>query len=37
MIVMEYAEGGTVFEYLQDQKGELIPEDEILNLFVGCI
>lgn len=30
-IVMEYAEGGDLWRYIQDRKGKLIPEKQILN------
>ncbi|XP_046669961.1 serine/threonine-protein kinase Nek8-like isoform X1 [Homalodisca vitripennis] len=32
-IVMEFATKGTLHEYLQKQKGELLPQEIILNLF----
>jgi serine/threonine protein kinase len=34
MIVMEYASGGTIFEYLQERRGELLEEREIMSLFL---
>ena len=37
MIVMEYAEGGTIFEYLQSRGGDLLEESEILHLFVQMV
>ncbi|RDD38533.1 Serine/threonine-protein kinase Nek8 [Trichoplax sp. H2] len=37
MIVMEYAEGGTIFEYLQQRRDELLSEEEILHLFVQIL
>eukprot|EP00039_Didymoeca_costata_P007607 m.101671 g.101671 ORF g.101671 m.101671 type:complete len:698 (+) comp13751_c0_seq2:108-2201(+) len=37
MIVMEYAEGGTIFEYLQARHGELLPEKDIMSLFVQMV
>jgi NIMA (never in mitosis gene a)-related kinase 8 len=36
MIVMEFAEGGTIFEYLQSRES-LLEEEEILNLFVQMV
>ena len=36
MIVMEYAEGGTIFEYLQS-RDSLLEEEEILQLFVQMV
>ncbi|XP_006811323.1 serine/threonine-protein kinase Nek8-like [Saccoglossus kowalevskii] len=37
MIVMEYAEGGTLFEYLQQKGNNLLEEEEILHLFVQTL
>ncbi|XP_072173029.1 serine/threonine-protein kinase Nek8-like [Diadema setosum] len=37
MIVMEYAEGGTLFEYLQQRGNALIEEDEVLRLFAQIL
>eukprot|EP00040_Diaphanoeca_grandis_P034324 m.212373 g.212373 ORF g.212373 m.212373 type:complete len:708 (-) comp33125_c0_seq1:92-2215(-) len=37
MIVMEYAEGGTIFEYLQSRGGELLAESEVMHLFVQIV
>ncbi|XP_072019218.1 serine/threonine-protein kinase Nek8-like [Amphiura filiformis] len=37
MIVMEYAEGGTVFEYLQQRGKALLEEQEVMHLFVQII
>eukprot|EP00037_Helgoeca_nana_P030767 m.383513 g.383513 ORF g.383513 m.383513 type:complete len:265 (-) comp28261_c2_seq1:1516-2310(-) len=37
MIVMEYAEGGTIFEFLQSRNGELLDEKEILHYFVQMV
>ena len=37
MIVMEYAEGGTIFEFLQNRQGELLPEKEIVHYFVQMV
>jgi len=37
MIVMEYAEGGTVFEYLQQRNGRLLEEEEILKFFAQML
>ncbi|XP_030851438.1 serine/threonine-protein kinase Nek8 [Strongylocentrotus purpuratus] len=37
MIVMEYAEGGTVFEYLQQRGNALIEEDEVLRLMAQIL
>lgn len=37
MIVMEYAEGGTIFEFLQSRDGELLSEDDIMYLFVQMV
>eukprot|EP00041_Stephanoeca_diplocostata_P037621 m.1430622 g.1430622 ORF g.1430622 m.1430622 type:complete len:489 (+) comp25074_c0_seq11:581-2047(+) len=34
MIVMEYAEGGTIFELLQGRQGELLDEKDVLHYFV---
>ena len=34
VIVMEYVTGGTLFDYIQRQKDEYIPEDKIISLFV---
>ena len=36
MIVMEYAEGGTIFEFLQSRE-TLLDEEEILHLFVQMV
>ncbi|KAA6372413.1 MAG: putative G2-specific protein kinase nimA, partial [Streblomastix strix] len=33
-IVMDYADGGDLFQRIQKQKGQFMPEDEILNYFV---
>ncbi|EDO46185.1 predicted protein [Nematostella vectensis] len=37
MIVMEYAQGGTIYDYLQQRGGKLMDEDEILRLFVQIL
>jgi NIMA (never in mitosis gene a)-related kinase len=37
MIAMEYAQGGTIFDYLQQRGGKLLDEDEILRLFVQIL
>lgn len=37
MIVMEYAEGGTIFEFLQSRNGELLDEKEIMHYFVQMV
>jgi len=37
MIVMEYMEGGTLFDYLQQQNGQLLEEKEILRIFVQML
>ena len=37
MIVMEYAHGGTMYDYLQKRKGKFLDEDEILRLFVQIL
>ena len=37
MIVMEYAPGGTMYEYLQKREGKILDEDEILKLFVQIL
>jgi len=34
MIVMEYAQGGTMYNLIEERKGKLIDEDEIIRLFV---
>lgn len=34
VIVMEYVTGGTLFDFIQRQKDEYIPEDKIISLFV---
>ncbi|XP_068720609.1 serine/threonine-protein kinase Nek8-like [Montipora capricornis] len=34
MIVMEYAQGGTVYNFLEERKGKLLDEEEIIRLFV---
>jgi serine/threonine protein kinase len=36
-IVMEYAEGGTIFEFLQNRNGKLLDEDLILHYFVQMV
>eukprot|EP00051_Salpingoeca_urceolata_P019713 m.290903 g.290903 ORF g.290903 m.290903 type:complete len:794 (+) comp19472_c0_seq11:35-2416(+) len=36
MIVMEFAEGGTIFEYLQSRE-ELLDEDEVMHLFLQMV
>ena len=36
MIVMEYAEGGTIFQYLQN-RDSLLPEPELMHLFVQMV
>ncbi|CAH1244165.1 NEK8 [Branchiostoma lanceolatum] len=37
MIVMEYAPGGTIFEYLQQRGNALLDEEEILQFFVQML
>ena len=37
MIVMEYMEGGTLFDFLQQQNGQLLEEKEILRIFVQML
>ena len=37
MIVMEYMEGGTLFDYLQQQNGQLLDEKDILRIFVQML
>ncbi|XP_076440668.1 serine/threonine-protein kinase Nek8-like [Babylonia areolata] len=37
MIVMEYAQGGTVLEYLQSRNGNLLEEEEILKFFAQMV
>ncbi|XP_077981565.1 serine/threonine-protein kinase Nek8-like [Glandiceps talaboti] len=37
MIVMEYAEGGTLFEYIQQRGDNLLEEEEVLRLFVQTL
>ncbi|KAJ8040924.1 Serine/threonine-protein kinase Nek8 [Holothuria leucospilota] len=37
MIVMEYAEGGTLFDYLQQRGNALLDEDEVLYLFTQIL
>ncbi|XP_064624629.1 serine/threonine-protein kinase Nek8-like [Lineus longissimus] len=37
MIVMEYAQGGTLFEFLQQRNGNLFEEEEILKYFVQML
>ncbi|ESO08767.1 hypothetical protein HELRODRAFT_129966, partial [Helobdella robusta] len=37
MIVMEYAEGGTLFDYLQHRNGQLLTEEEILRFFIQLL
>lgn len=37
MIVMEYAQGGTLFEYLQQKSGTLLEEDEIVRFFAQIL
>nr|XP_022317954.1 serine/threonine-protein kinase Nek8-like [Crassostrea virginica] len=37
MIVMEYAQGGTVMDYLQSRNGILLEEEEILKFFAQML
>lgn len=37
MIVMEYAQGGTVYSFLEGREGKLLDEDEIIRLFVQIL
>lgn len=37
MIVMEYAEGGTLFDYLQQRGNSLLDEDEVLYLITQIL
>jgi NIMA (never in mitosis gene a)-related kinase len=37
MIAMEYAQGGTIFEYLQQRGEHLLNEEEIMHLFVQIL
>ncbi|KAK7468188.1 hypothetical protein BaRGS_00036601 [Batillaria attramentaria] len=37
MIVMEYAQGGTLLEYLQSRNGNLLEEEEILKFFAQMV
>jgi len=37
MIVMEYAQGGTMFSFLEEREGKLLDEDEIIRLFVQIL
>lgn len=37
MIVMEYAQGGTLLDYLQSQNGRLLEEEEILHFFAQML
>lgn len=37
MIVMEYAEGGTLFELLQSRNGQLLDEEVILHYFAQML
>ncbi|XP_062509330.1 serine/threonine-protein kinase Nek8-like isoform X2 [Corticium candelabrum] len=37
MIAMEYAQGGTIFEYLQQRGDHLLNEEEIMHLFVQIL
>ncbi|XP_074641765.1 serine/threonine-protein kinase Nek8-like [Tubulanus polymorphus] len=37
MIVMEYAQGGTLFEYIQQRNGNLMEEEDILKFFVQML
>lgn len=37
MIVMEYAQGGTMYTFLEEREGKLLDEDEIIRLFVQIV
>jgi NIMA (never in mitosis gene a)-related kinase len=37
MIVMEYAPGGTLFEYIQHRNGRLMDEEHILQIFAQIV
>ena len=37
MIVMEYMEGGTLFDFLQQQQQQLLEEKDILRIFVQML
>lgn len=37
MIVMEYAQGGTMYNFLEERKGRLLDEEEIIRLFVQIV
>ena len=34
MIVMEYAQGGTMYNFIEEREGKLLDEEEIIRLFV---
>jgi serine/threonine protein kinase len=37
MIVMEYMEGGTLFDFLQQRNGQLLEEEDILRIFIQML
>lgn len=37
MIVMEYAQGGTMYNFLEEREGKLLDEDEIIRLFAQIL
>ena len=37
MIVMEYAQGGTMYNFIEEREGKLLDEDEIIRLFVQIV
>lgn len=37
MIVMEYAQGGTMLNFIEEREGKLLDEDEIIRLFVQIL
>ena len=37
MIVMEYAQGGTMYNFLEERHGKLLDEEEIVRLFVQIL
>ena len=37
MIVMEYAPGGTLFDFIQDRNGVLLEEEVSTAIFLSCV